>query len=279
MKRISSIGQLGLVGIVVTVLSLTFGTTVALAETPAWLCVPKTAGQAATSGGTSGEGTCGAETTKVDVSILSHMKYVESGIDSKPTIEFEGVNVQLVNGAGKTATTNGEGNLVIGYDEQVGRSQTGSHNLILGFEQTFTSYGGILAGYKNFITAGDASVTGGVGNKAEGIGSSVSGGSVNHAKEGDSSVSGGDENTASGPLSSISGGRENNASGVESSISGGRANKAEGVTSSIGGGFKNETSNEFSVVGGGSENKASGKYASVFGNKLMTASREFEALL
>lgn len=55
MKRISCIGQLALMGIVVTMLSLTFGVAAAWAETPAWLCVPKTAGQAATSGGTSSE--------------------------------------------------------------------------------------------------------------------------------------------------------------------------------------------------------------------------------
>ncbi len=80
------------------------------------------------------------------MSILSHMKYVASGIDSKPTVKFEGVNVQIVNGEGKTTTTNGEGNLVIGYDENPEkREQTGSHDLILGKEQKFTSYSGIIA--------------------------------------------------------------------------------------------------------------------------------------
>jgi hypothetical protein len=41
------------------------------------------------------------------------------------------VNVQLVNGEGHTATTNGEGNLVLGYDENPGE-QTGSHDLVVG---------------------------------------------------------------------------------------------------------------------------------------------------
>ena len=61
-----------------------------------------------------------------------------SGIDGKPTVQGSAANVQLVNGEGKTASANGEGNLVIGYDENGGgHAQTGSHDLILGEEQTF----------------------------------------------------------------------------------------------------------------------------------------------
>ena len=77
--------------------------------------------------------------------ILPHINYIGAGVGGKPTIQFSGVNVQVVNGEGKTATTNGEGNLVIGYDENP-RAQTGSHNLILGEEQEFTAYAGIDAG-------------------------------------------------------------------------------------------------------------------------------------
>ena len=32
-------------------------------------------------------------------------------------MRFTGVNVQVVNGAGSTATANGTGNLIVGYDE------------------------------------------------------------------------------------------------------------------------------------------------------------------
>ena len=62
---------------------------------------------------------------------MAHMKYEATGIDGKPTIKISGANVQIVNGEGTTATTNGENNLVIGYDEEPG-DQGGSHNLILG---------------------------------------------------------------------------------------------------------------------------------------------------
>ncbi len=60
--------------------------------------------------------------------------------------------MQIVNGEGKTASANSEGNLVIGYDEEPG-TQTGSHNLVLGERQTFMSYGGFLDGFSNSITA------------------------------------------------------------------------------------------------------------------------------
>src|SRR5947209_5581537 len=114
--------------------------------------------------------------------ILAHVTYVESGIAGKPTLEFSGVNVQLVNGAGATASVNGEGNLVIGYDENAGNhQQTGSHDLVLGQEQTFTSYGGVLAGALNEITAPFASVTGGEQNTAGGEASWVGAGQRNVA--------------------------------------------------------------------------------------------------
>lgn len=140
--------------------------------------------------------------------IMPHIKYEAAGVAGKPTIQFSGVNVQVVNGTGETYTTNGEGNLVIGYDENSGKhSQTGSHNLILGFEQTFTSFGGIVGGYDNTITGPYASVTGG---------------SANIASEDYASVDGGYKNTASGEYALIGGGRENKASGNFSALLGGK---------------------------------------------------------
>src|SRR5271155_2078217 len=77
--------------------------------------------------------------------ILKHVKYEASGIDGKPTVQVTGANVQIISGApgAKESETNGEGNLIIGYDESPG-AQTGSNNLMLGEEQTYTSYASIL---------------------------------------------------------------------------------------------------------------------------------------
>jgi hypothetical protein len=173
------------------------------------LCV-KNAANGAVKGPTTVGGTkCAAGYNKIELpsatelevldKVLAHIKYIESGVGGKPTVQFSGVNVQVVNGAGKTATTNGEGNLVIGYDENPGaHAQTGSHALVLGEEQTFTSYGGILGGFKNSITAPFGSITGGENN------------TVSHERD---SVSGGDENRASGEFAAwVGGGKLNTAS-------------------------------------------------------------------
>jgi hypothetical protein len=197
--------------------------------------------------------------------ILRCIKSVVKGIDGKPTVQFSGCNVQIVNGEGETASTNGEGNLVIGYDENSGAlrgrvaGQTGSHNLILGEEQEFTSYGGIDAGWTNSITAPFASVTAGFSNVASGKLSSVTGGALS---------------TVNGTFSSISGGGANSAEGVATSISGGEENHIEGETvlsAWIGGGAQNRISAR-SVEG------EEGLAAAIFGGKGLSASISYDAI-
>src|SRR5438094_794188 len=98
------------------------------AVTPGWECVPTAAGQAVVSGGTASAPSCGAGTTAVLAPT-----FISSGVGGGPTVQFAAVNVQVVNGAGATASVNGRGNLVVGYDENPSaRPQTGSHDLILG---------------------------------------------------------------------------------------------------------------------------------------------------
>jgi hypothetical protein len=188
------------------------------------------------------------EEIKTLKSILPHIKFVEGGVGGKPTIQFTGVNVQVVNGEGNTKTTNGEGNLVIGYDEHYETKQTGSHDLVLGAGQTFTSYGGLVAGATNTISGPFASVTGGGFNTAEGLGSQVSGGEHNTASAAVSSVSGGSSNTASEQLASVGGGFSNTASGFGSSISGGEKNTAEGFYVSIFGGKGLKAKNSYEAL-------------------------------
>src|SRR5256885_14805048 len=64
---------------------------------------------------------------------------------------FDGCNVHVVNGAGSTGTMNGLGNLIVGYNANPG-AQTGSHNLVVGDAQTFTSYAGAVFGESNTIS-------------------------------------------------------------------------------------------------------------------------------
>ncbi len=173
--------------------------------------------------GESGSG-LSAEQIEQLKALLPHMSLIASGVGGKPTIRFSGVNVQIVNGSGKTSTINGEGNLVLGYDENKGaHSQTGSHDLVLGEEQTFTSYAGVVAGFENAITAAFASVTGGGKNSATFKEASVTGGFDNTASKENATVTGGRDNVASNEYATVSGGKLNTASGVASSIFGGKS--------------------------------------------------------
>jgi hypothetical protein len=194
-------------------------------------------------------------------STLTGVSYKPSGLNGRPTLEISGENVQIDSGAGATdAAVNGLGNLFIGYDENtIGAAQTGSNNLVLGNNQTFTSYGGLLAGARN-VLSGPFSAVFGLSNTASGVYSSISGGVANLASGGDSAVSGGVNNTASGPSSSVTGGRANTASADSSSVSGGTGNLADGIDSS---------------VSGGSNNTASGFAAAILGAKGVNVSTDF----
>jgi hypothetical protein len=181
--------------------------------------------------------------------LAGHVKVLGAGIDGKPTIQFSGVNVQVVNGEGKTESTNGEGNLVIGYDLNLkGHEQTGSHDLVLGGEQTFTSYGGLIAGYNSTISAPYASVSGGYGAIASGELGSVSGGLFNEATNYEAWAGGGINDIASGEHSSATGGNLNVASGDQSSVTGGRVNTAAGNVSSIFGGHGLTAVTEYEAI-------------------------------
>src|SRR3954451_8578522 len=94
------------------------------AVTPGWECVPKTAGKPVLSGGAGAVPSCKAGTTAVLAPT-----FVSKGAGGKPTVSFSAVTVQILNGAGHTATRNGKGNLVLGYVECAG-SQSGSHDLV-----------------------------------------------------------------------------------------------------------------------------------------------------
>jgi hypothetical protein len=220
-------------------------------------------------------------------------------------ITFSGVNVRIVNGTGTTAgPVNGLGNLIVGYDEPraIGSDKTGSHNIVVGRNHNYSSYGGLVAGYQNMISASHASISGGFGNTASANYASVSGGSNNIASGSAASISGGRSNTASGIRASASGGRNNTASGdyafvgggggfesVDgneafadySAVLGGSQNIAGdpdlldhsiGERATVSGGIGNTASGDQSSVSGGGGNTASGSYASVSGGHINTAS-------
>jgi hypothetical protein len=152
---------------------------------------------------------------------------------------FDGCNVHIRSGGGSTdAPVNGLGNLIVGYNEiQYGEIfRTGSHNLVVGRNNSYTSYGGFVAGELNAVSAPAASVSGGFQNSATGMYSSVSGGGENVASNDRSVVSGGTFNHATGSGATVSGGGFNTASAIYSSVSGGYTNQASGTAATVSGG-------------------------------------------
>jgi hypothetical protein len=128
-------------------------------------------------------------------------------------------NLRIVNGLGTTNTTNGLGNVLVGYNEERRSGQddirSGSHNVVVGEQHNFSRFGGLVVGFFNEISGDFASISGGARNTASGAFSSVSGGDSNTASSAFSSVSGGDSNSASGEFSSVSGGTNRSAPGTE----------------------------------------------------------------
>lgn len=172
---------------------------------------------------------------------------------------FEKCNVHFRSGSGKTdGAVNGLGNLIIGYNEVAAEhiKRTGSHNLVIGPEHAYASFGGLVVGRENTISAPYTSVSGGRLNTASGFAASVSGGSVN---------------TASADFASVSGGKSNAAKGLNASVSGGISNTAQGEYASVSSGSDNVAGGFAASVSGGSGNAASGNYASISGGRRRSA--------
>lgn len=191
------------------------------------------------------------------VTMLKEALACVSPYSNANTLVFSGCNVLIQNGMGRTDTKNGLGNLVIGYNEdeygtQDGQNdRTGSHYLIIGPGHSYSSFGGVVAGYGNFALAPFASVLGGNKNRAVGIASSVGGGANNETSNEYATISGGYFNKASGSYSSVSGGISNVSSGRYSAVSGGLSNVAEGEVSAVSGGSSHHVFGQFNWAAGG----------------------------
>jgi len=199
------------------------------------------------------------------MAMLEHTLSAMAFDDAANEVVITGANLRIVNGLGQTETTNGLGNLIVGYNESRSPNfpdtRTGSHNVVVGKENNFASFGGIVVGQFSEISGQFASVSGGSGGTASGRFAAVSGGL---------------DNTASGDFSSVSGGDANRASGFAASISGGGANRATDFGTSISGGNNNEASASGASVCGGRFNIASGFGASISGGSLIRQVAPFQ---
>ena len=237
-----------------------------------------------------GYGTTLAQLLKDVTDLQNKTKYLSvSGTDTYLT----GTNLHILNGTGSTQTTNSLGNLIVGYNELgntlYGDTRSGSHNIIVGQQNSYSSYGGLVAGASNLIANNFATVTGGVYNEsagsyssvmggfqntASGKYSSVSGGALNQATYISTAVSGGVQNTANNQYASVSGGGGNIASGFASSVSGGNQSTAKGQNSSVSGGNTNYAEGNLSSISGGHNNHATGDTASISGGDGLTQSAQ-----
>jgi hypothetical protein len=140
---------------------------------------------------------------------LGSYVYLDMGAENfvtGPNIVFHGANVHVVSGSGVTADSNsGLGNLIVGYCEPglYAGMRHGSHNLVIGSGNSFTSYGGFVAGVNNVV---------------ESPGSSCLGGNFN---------------VISGPYSVCIGGIQNTAGGQESVVGGGFNLRTTGFQSTL----------------------------------------------
>jgi hypothetical protein len=184
----------------------------------------------------------GTLTTYADALAAADMFFEVTQINGDGDVVFEGVNVHIQDGGGETCPTamTGKGNLIVGYDEPelegtctggsndgnpctgdfactggtctftVVSAKTGTHNLVVGSQHTYTSCGGLLAGSGNTISA-EGGFCAGDGNTVAASSAAVVGGIRNSASGGAAVVVGGSDNTASGASAVVTGGIGNTA--------------------------------------------------------------------
>lgn len=114
---------------------------------------------------------------------------------SNEAIVFNNMNLQVVNGSGNTESANGKGNIIVGYNAG-GGAKAGSHNVIVGTKNSYSSYGGIIAGNGNTASGKFSSVLGGSSNTATGDQAVVVGGEKNNATGNSVVIVGGAQRTA-----------------------------------------------------------------------------------
>lgn len=170
-------------------------------------------------------------------------------INGQDSVAFDGVNVHVRSGSGSTSSSvNGRGNLIVGYDEGVSGDKTGSHNIVMGTNNSYSSYGGLVGGNGNTISGNYTSVLGGTGNTADGTNSVVVAGSGNETTGTNSAILAGASGEAGGNQSAIIAGWENETSGSWSAVVAGSGNEAAAMDSVVVGGLDNTASNTREVV-------------------------------
>ncbi len=225
--------------------------------------------------------------TAEELEILSHLSIARLPHGTDPlhpgylTLRVTGLDVQLVNGLGATngnpsdpfattGTTNGLGNLLIGYGEASG----GSHAVQLGSSWA-GSFGTLAAGQGNYVQSPYAAAVGGHESIVNRPGSVIAGGSEGETLGENAVLTGGHQNWAGGESAVVLGGRGGLAyadrcvlgggwrntihpGGLDAYIAGGQDGQISGRGAAVAGGYLSNATATVGFVGGGHGNAAGG---------------------
>jgi Cys-rich repeat protein len=187
-------------------------------------------------------------------------------------IIFRGVNVHVENGQGNTMSSNGVGNLVVGYDEGTG-TKDGSHNIVIGKNHEYQCIASFVSGSNNKVYSPSSAAVGGQYNTVDGDNSATVAGNYNRTNAtGAATLAGGKNaslpNIVNGENAAIVGGDDNTANAENSVILAGGKNTTEssGSNALIAGGTRHTTKTEASMaILGGRENTATQHGSTVVG--------------
>jgi hypothetical protein len=120
----------------------------------------------------------GADISSADLARITELEILLNGVTrSEDTLMLTGMNLQVVSVEASALTdgpVNGLGNIIIGYNEPIAPTftlpdgisdKTGSHNLMIGRGNNYSSYGGIISGQYN-VSSATYALASGFGNIA-----------------------------------------------------------------------------------------------------------------
>lgn len=87
-------------------------------------------------------------------------------LDERGDVHIEGANLILSNGTGRLDELNGRGNLILGVPDPAAE-HPGSHNLVLGEGHRWESYGALISGVSNHVSAPHATLLSSWGSAVE----------------------------------------------------------------------------------------------------------------
>ncbi len=198
--------------------------------------------------------------------------------DTAHTVNISGANLQVTNGLDANPdnwlgqeSTNGLGNLIIGYNELTGINnthiRTGSHNLVIGPDHSYSGYGNIIGGLSNTVNGKYSACIGSYESHLDwGLTNVILGGRDSHMSGTDGSVLIGGEANSLGTDSTES---------RYSVVMGGRFNHIEaGYANVISGGISNKTQldqDNRTILGGVGNTQLGGYGSTIVGGRFSVA--------